>query len=103
VPKSEDKEFKSAKTVIIGHIHPSVTLSSGARNERYKAFVVADWKEKKLIIMPSFSTIRYGFDLINEEERWAFLNDAKNEMVYIAADQIYDFGMLEDLKKKHAI
>jgi uncharacterized protein len=103
VPKSEDKEFKSAKTIIIGHVHPSVLLSSGARKEKYKAFVVADWNKKKLIVLPSFCELTYGFDLINETNKWPFLADARNARIYIAADAIYDFGLLEELKEKHCI
>jgi uncharacterized protein len=100
MPKSEDKDFKSAKSIIIGHVHPSVSLRDGARKESYKAFVKADWNKKKLIILPSFSTVTSGFDLINEENKWPFLADAKNARVYIAADAIYDFGLLEALKLK---
>lgn len=98
MPKSEDKDFRSAKNIVIGHIHPSVTVSDGARKEKYKAFVVSDWKKKKLIMMPSFCTITYGFDIIGEEKRPGFLSEAKNARVFISADRIYDFGPLDKLK-----
>jgi uncharacterized protein len=101
LPKDTDRT--KIDCIISGHVHPSVLLHDGTRREKYKAFLVGKWQGKDLVVMPSFSTITYGFDLINEKNRWPILEDAENARIYIASDKIYDFGLLKELKAKHQL
>lgn len=56
-----DKFIKKAfstkiHTIVIGHIHPSIVLKDrqGIKKEKYKCFLVGEFKKKKIIVLPSF-------------------------------------------------
>src|SRR3989338_1961330 len=40
------KAAKKAKTIVIGHEHPAVTLRKGSRSETFKCFLPGKWKSK---------------------------------------------------------
>lgn len=39
---------KKIKTIVLGHRHPAVVLSDKYKKERYKCFLVGEWKKRKL-------------------------------------------------------
>src|SRR3989344_4172987 len=45
----------NTKIIIIGHEHPAVTIKDNIRNETYKCFLKGKYKNKILIVTPSFS------------------------------------------------
>ncbi|MBW3015419.1 metallophosphoesterase [Candidatus Woesearchaeota archaeon] len=97
--ESNDKVFKKAKYIIIGHEHPAVTLSESGRFETYKCFLIGNWKRKKLIVMPSFNLVTEGTDILKEEILSPFLKQKlSNFEVYIVSDKVYFFGKLKNLK-----
>lgn len=92
-------EFKSAKTIIIGHEHPAVSIRDGPRVETFKCFLAGKYEKKELILMPSFNLITEGTDLLKEELLSPFLKQKlDNFEVYIVADKVYPFGKLKNLK-----
>lgn len=100
---------KSVKTIIIGHEHPAVSVNQWPRTEKYKAFLFGKWKKskiafrsKQLIVMPSFSLVTEGTDVLKESLLSPFLRgqDIQSFDCYIIGDQPYHFGKLENLKKR---
>ncbi|VVB83021.1 3',5'-cyclic adenosine monophosphate phosphodiesterase CpdA [uncultured archaeon] len=47
---------KKIKTIVIGHLHPSIILSDkqNIKREKYKCFLVGKFRKKEIIILPSF-------------------------------------------------
>ncbi|MDP6642185.1 MAG: metallophosphoesterase [Candidatus Nanoarchaeia archaeon] len=95
----EDLDFSSSKIVIIGHEHPAVSIKSKTRSELYKCFLVGKFKNKKLIVIPSFNLVTEGTDVFKERLLSPFLKqDLDNFEVYVVSDKVYEFGKLEELR-----
>jgi putative SbcD/Mre11-related phosphoesterase len=93
--------FKKSKIIIIGHEHPAITLRTDVRAEKYKCFLVGKYKDKKLVVMPSFNLVAEGTDLLKEQLLSPFLKqDIGSFEVFIVADTVYDFGKLRKLRKE---
>ncbi len=97
---------KKIKMIILGHLHPSVTLSDkyGIKREKYKCFLVGKFKGKKIIIMPSFLTTIEGTTVNSLDEEYEDYfsiipkRALKNFEVYVVnKDNIYNFGKIKDL------
>ena len=58
---------KKVKTIVMGHLHPSVMLrdKQNIKREKYKCFLVGKFKRKKVFILPSFLGIIEG-SAVNE-------------------------------------
>lgn len=98
-----DKEFKECKkkeikTIVLGHKHPAITISKEAKKERYKCFLVGKWKEKKIIILPSFFTLVEGSDVYVRDTNLGFKFNLKEFEVYIPTkEEVLDFGKVEEI------
>ncbi len=99
---------KSVKIVVIGHEHPAVSLSQWPRTEKYKAFLSGTWNQKKftlrskkLIVLPSFSLVTEGTDILKESLLSPFLRGQDMGLFncYIVGDKPYFFGQLKNLHK----
>ncbi len=106
------KEYKEAlknkkiKILVLGHLHPTITLTDEYKKERYKCFLFGKWKRKVVYILPSFGDVGPGYDLsknpsfkyrdslfIDEEKLKNFeivIYDNKNK-------KEYNFGKLKEL------
>ncbi len=93
------KDFKGAKTIIIGHEHPAVTLKDRGRVERYKCFLKGKYKNKNLIVMPSFNLLTEGSDVLIEKLMSPFLKDISDFEVYVVSEEILKFGKVKDLQR----
>ncbi len=53
---------KKINLIVMGHLHPSVTLRDEMkiRNEKYKCFLVGKHKKKEIIVVPSFLSFTEG-------------------------------------------
>jgi putative SbcD/Mre11-related phosphoesterase len=93
---------KKIKTIVIGHEHPAVTVTYWPRRETYKALLVGTWKTKKLIVVPSFTTLTEGTDVLKERLISPYLNRKKilDFDCYILADKAYYFGKVKNMKMK---
>lgn len=90
---------KKIKTLVLGHLHPAVTIHDKTKSERYKCFLVGRWKGKKIIILPSFFPLVEGADVFIEDTNLAFNFNLKKFKVYAVGDKIYEFGELGEIEK----
>ncbi|RLE45544.1 phosphoesterase [Candidatus Woesearchaeota archaeon] len=99
----EDLDFSSAKTIIIGHEHPAVSILRDGRTETFKCFLKGKYGRKNLIVMPSFNFVTEGTDVLREMLLSPFLNRKKIKLydfeAYVVAEgEIYPFGKLRNIK-----
>lgn len=93
---------KKIKILIIGHDHPAVSLSDSVKVEKYKCFLLGKYKDKKLIVMPSFFNLVEGSDIKKEKMLSPFLKSSKIndfEVFVLGDDKVYKFGKLGRLKE----
>ncbi len=95
IPK---KINKNIKTIIIAHEHPAVGLREGFKTEVFKCFLKGNYKNKELIVMPSFNLVTEGTDVLKGKLLSPFLHqNLKNFECFVIADKVYDFGKLRNL------
>jgi uncharacterized protein len=103
------KATKDAKILILGHLHPAITISDNYKKEKFKCFLKGKWKKKTIYIIPSFTNITYGYDLSwlensynRNEDKFSFI-DSKQlrnfEVIIYNKDEkkSYNFGKLKNL------
>ena len=96
IPKSA--LFKKAKTIIIGHEHPAITIREQYKREQFKCFLVGKFRGKQLIVQPSMNAISIGTDVRREQLLSPFLQQNLGSFkVFAVADKVYDFGKLGEL------
>jgi len=61
---------KKIKTIVMGHIHPSISLTDKAKTEKFKCFLVGKFKNKTVIIVPSFFEVFEGTDVNDYEHEY---------------------------------
>lgn len=95
------ENFKKARTLVIGHEHPAVTLREGAKAEKFKAFLKGKFKGKKLVVLPSFNSFTEGTDVLKEELLSPFLQQSLKEFKawVVEGKENYYFGKLKNLIK----
>jgi len=93
-PRCLDKKIK---TLVMGHKHPAITIREGVKAETYKCFLVGRWKNKKIVILPSFFPLVEGSDVFIEDTNLAFNFRFGNFKVYAVGDKIYEFGKVKDV------
>lgn len=98
----EQAKQKNIKTIIIGHIHPAITVTDWPRRETYKAFLKGTWKNKQLVVMPSFTALTEGTDVLKENIISPYIKRKSllDFNCYIIADKPYFFGKLKNMKKE---
>ena len=97
-PNEKDPNYANSHTIIIGHVHPAIRLDDGIRNERYKCFLVGEYNKKRLVVLPSFSTIVEGSDILKVGSNSPFLQ-GNSSHVYVLADEIRPFGKVAELRR----
>jgi len=55
--------FEDSNILMLGHLHPSITLSDKYKGEKFKCFLKGKWMKKQVYVLPSFSPISFGYDL----------------------------------------
>ncbi|MFH1587265.1 MAG: metallophosphoesterase [Candidatus Diapherotrites archaeon] len=96
--KTEPGKIDSAKTIVIAHEHPAVSISEGAKHELFKCFLRGKWKGKTLVVMPSLNAISIGADITREKRLSPFLKQDLQEFeVWVVEDRPYFFGKLKEL------
>lgn len=69
----DDLMIKDESTIIIGHEHPCIGIRNGERFEKIKCYLKGNYKEKNLIVMPSFNFVTEGSDILHEKSLSPFL------------------------------
>lgn len=99
---------KKIKTIIMGHIHPSIILSDkqGIKKERFKCFLVGKFMGKKIIILPSFLSTIEGSPINDYDEEYenSFSIISKKDLInfdvyVIGQEKIYGFKKIKNLIK----
>jgi putative SbcD/Mre11-related phosphoesterase len=90
-----DREFveiynKNVNLVVMGHLHPAVTLSDKMKikREKYKCFLVGRYKKKDFVILPSFLNITEG---VSANEFFEFGGDGN--FCIIPEKELENFGV----------
>lgn len=87
-------------TLVMGHEHPCIGLRSGARVEKYKCFLVGKYKQYTLLVLPSFTQLTLGTDILANEVLSPYLKQGlDNFEVYIPEENgtTRYFGKVKDL------
>ncbi len=96
---------KNSKILILGHLHPSITLSDDYKREKYKCFLKGKYKRKQVYILPSFNPIAQGYDLNQMDlsnKNFTIIENKKlkdfDVIIYNnKEDKPYNFGKLKTL------
>lgn len=91
---------KKIKYWIMGHGHPAVKIREGVKIEKYKAFLIGNFKGREIIIVPSFLEANIGTEPRenNLYMAWDF-NLEKFDVKIVSEDlEVLDFGKLKKLK-----
>ncbi len=93
-------DVKKFDVIIIGHQHPAVSLRDGMRAELYKCFLRGKFRKKDLIVLPAFTPVSEGSDILKGEILTDFLRgNLEDFFVFPVADKVYEFGKIRDLVK----
>jgi len=93
-----DKAAHDAKILIIGHIHPAISLKEESKVELYKCFLAGKLKNKQLIIMPSFLPFIEGMDIREKIlDPLSHLDISNFDCFVIGKNKIYKFGKLKEI------
>jgi putative SbcD/Mre11-related phosphoesterase len=95
VPKTKD-----AEVIIVGHIHPAVTLRENGRAERFKCFLKGKYDKSTLIVQPSFHPSVEGSDITKEKVKCPLIKDFADFEVYVVDDarkRVLGFGKVKNL------
>src|SRR3989344_3807383 len=96
--KNEVKE----KVIIMGHEHPAISVSDGITTERVKSFIKGKWKDKIIIVLPSFNLVTEGTDVKSDRLLSPFLKDVSNFEAFAVPefDKVLYFGKIKNLNSK---
>jgi|TARA_B100001971_G_C18254880_1_gene581214 putative SbcD/Mre11-related phosphoesterase len=93
------EKLTKIKTIIIAHEHPAISLKEGPRVELFKCFLKGKYKNKNLIVQPSFNLVQEGTDILKEKVLSPLLKqDLSNFKAYVVADKVYNFGKIKKLR-----
>jgi len=100
----EEVFSEKIKTIVVGHLHPSVILSDtqDIKREKYKCFLIGKFKGKEIIILPSFLSTIEGTTINSvdyEYEDYFSIIPKKNLMNFevhiIGNREVYSFGKIK--------
>ena len=93
--KFPDALRKRIKRWIVGHGHPAVKISDGIKVEKYKCFLVGEFKRKEIVIVPSFFEGSIGSDYLENDLGMAWKFDLKNFNVWVVDDESVNYWGLK--------
>lgn len=110
---------RGVKLIIMGHMHPAISIRKHAKEEKYKCFLVGKYKDtencefsvsqtskqnkqevcdKEIIILPSFFPLVEGADVNIEDTNLAIRLNLSGFEVYIpAGNKVLKFGKVKDV------
>jgi len=93
---------KKIKTIVMGHLHPAISLSDNVKSEKFKCYLTGQFQKKDVIILPSFMPLFEGAELTNTKD-FSIIPKEKlqNFKVHIIGDdRVYEFGKLKQLNRE---
>jgi metallophosphoesterase superfamily enzyme len=63
--RQTNRQTSKKDILVLGHLHPAISLSDEYKKEKYKCFLYGNWKGFVVYILPSFSSISFGYDIRN--------------------------------------
>ena len=96
----DDLMAKQESTIIIGHEHPCIGIRNGERFEKIKCYLKGSYKEKNLIVMPSFNFVSEGSDILHEKSLSPFLKKRsidEFEVYGVENFEVLYFGRIKDI------
>jgi putative SbcD/Mre11-related phosphoesterase len=95
----ENMYDKKVKYWIMGHAHPAIKISDGNKIEKYKCFLVGEYKGRKIIVLPSFFSLVIGSDVREDINLpWEFDIDKFEVKVVGENLEVLDFGKVNKIK-----
>jgi putative SbcD/Mre11-related phosphoesterase len=92
--------YTDAKTIIIGHEHPAVSLTDKSKTEKYKCFLKGKWNKQNLIVMPSFNPLLEGTNVLKQTTLSPYLKEIENFEVYVVGeDEVFNLGKIKKLRE----
>ena len=97
---------KDVRTIVTGHLHPSVVISDrqNVKREKFKCFLVGKLRGKETIVLPSFFDVTEGSS-VNDYDHDYNSNSIipqgeimEFEVFVIGEEKVYNFGKIGDLK-----
>jgi len=92
------ERLPACDVIIIGHQHPAITLRDGVRSELYKCFLKGKYKKRDIIVIPAFTLVSEGTDILRETLSPFLEQDIDDFYVYPVADSVYEFGRVRDMR-----
>lgn len=92
---------KEIKYWIIGHAHPAIVLmeKKGVKREKYKCFLIGGYKDKKVIILPSFFPLVEGSDILTNKLNLPWkININELGVLVVEGTRVLDFGKVGKLR-----
>ncbi|NJL44305.1 MAG: hypothetical protein HC945_03265 [Nitrosarchaeum sp.] len=87
------------RMIVIGHVHPAVELSSGARLERFKCFLLGTFRGRSLLVLPSVPPWPAGANVLRESSNSPLVRDFGScGVVAIEDGQHVPLGRVKDLR-----
>jgi len=94
---------RKVREIFLGHMHPAISISRGAKREIYKCFLKGMWKGKKVVILPSFFPLVEGADIVVEKTNLDSSLDLRlrNFEVYVpvSAGEVLELGKVKKVGK----
>jgi putative SbcD/Mre11-related phosphoesterase len=90
-----------AKTIIIGHSHPTLKLTDEMISEKVKCFLKGKWKGKNVIALPSFNLVTEGANAIAEHGFSPYSDNMKDAEAWAVPsfNDILYFGKIKNIEK----
>ncbi len=96
----KELDEKKVKKIIMGHVHPALTIKdkSSIKKEKFKCFLIGKIKRKQIIVLPSFLPLIAGTEIneIYKEGSFQTILSRKQmqnfDAFVIGKNRIYNFG-----------
>ncbi len=98
---------KGINTILMSHLHPAVSIQDphGIKKEKYKCFLIGRYKQKDIIVLPSFFPIIEGseIDFYKKKNKKEFSIIPNNKLLnfetfVVGKSKVYRFGKYEKFK-----
>jgi|GEM_PF-371649 len=95
-----EMEDKKITFWILGHGHPAIKISDRVKIEKYKCFLEGQYKDKTVIILPSFISANEGSDPRENNLYMGWDFDLLKFNVWVVSEdlEVLDFGKLRKIK-----